>query len=133
MHMDEQLFADRLAELRLRKNVSAREMSLAIGQNPSYINRIENRLSYPSMQVFFYICEYLGITPKEFFDGGNTAPERRRELHGAVERLTVRDQRYDPDRYRYRRYKSDRRYRDALSAQAGALFGVCSCHNSASV
>jgi transcriptional regulator with XRE-family HTH domain len=87
MHMDEQFFSDRLIELRLRKNVSAREMSLAIGQNPSYINRIENRLAYPSMQVFFYICEYLGVTPSEFFDGDNSAPAQRRELHSAVERL----------------------------------------------
>ena len=22
----------------------------------------------PSLPVFFYICDYLGITPKEFFD-----------------------------------------------------------------
>lgn len=87
MHMNEQFFSDRLAELRIQKNVSAREMSLAIGQNPSYINRIENGLTYPSMQVFFYICEYLGVTPAEFFDGGNSAPALRRELHGAVDRL----------------------------------------------
>ena len=86
--MDEQFFADRLAELRLRKNVSAREMSLAIGQNPSYINRIENRLTFPSMQGFFYICEYLGVTPAEFFDAGNAVPTRRRELHSAVDRLS---------------------------------------------
>lgn len=85
--MNEQFFSDRLAELRIQKNVSAREMSLAIGQNPSYINRIENGLTYPSMQVFFYICEYLGVTPAEFFDGGNSAPVLRRELHGAVDRL----------------------------------------------
>ena len=85
--MDEQFFSDRLAELRIRKGVSAREMSLAIGQNPSYINRIENRLSFPSMQMFFYICEYLGVSPMEFFDAGNTTPARRRKLHGVVDRL----------------------------------------------
>ena len=27
------------------------------------------------MQAFFYICEYLGITPHEFFDEGNHDPE----------------------------------------------------------
>lgn len=43
-------------------------MSLAIGQNESYINRIENGKAFPSMQAFFYICEYFQITPKEFFD-----------------------------------------------------------------
>ena len=28
----------------------------------------------PSMQVFFYICEYLKITPAEFFDQQVTYP-----------------------------------------------------------
>ena len=32
---------------------SAREMSLALGQNPSYINRIENGKALPSMQGLF--------------------------------------------------------------------------------
>ena len=34
----EDSFKRRLVELRLRKNVSARDMSLSIGQNPGYIN-----------------------------------------------------------------------------------------------
>ena len=40
--MFEDFFAERLISLRNQKNVSAREMSLALGQNGSYINRIEN-------------------------------------------------------------------------------------------
>lgn len=39
--MYEELVAKRLAFLRTAKGVSAREMSLDIGQNASYINRIE--------------------------------------------------------------------------------------------
>lgn len=50
--MYEDFFIKRLITLRRQKNVSAREMSLAIGQNESYINRIENGKTYPSMQVF---------------------------------------------------------------------------------
>jgi transcriptional regulator with XRE-family HTH domain len=42
-------------------------MSFAIGQSANYINKIEGRKSYPSMSLFFYICDYLGITPEEFF------------------------------------------------------------------
>ena len=61
--MYEEFFSRRLAQLRAQKGVSAREMSLAIGQNSSYINRIENQRAFPSMQGFFYICEYLGVTP----------------------------------------------------------------------
>lgn len=65
--MNEQFFAKRMAELRIAKGVYARDMSLSIGQSESYINKIENGKSYPAMQTFFYICEYLGITPLEFF------------------------------------------------------------------
>lgn len=35
-------FGTRLAKLRTDTDISAREMSLDLGQNPSYINRIEN-------------------------------------------------------------------------------------------
>ena len=74
--MYENLFAERIAELREKKNVSAREMSLALGQNESYINRIENKKAYPSMQLFLYICEYLDISQKEFFDTDAPEPEK---------------------------------------------------------
>lgn len=66
--MDEKELALRLAELRQNKNVSAREMSLAIGQNAGYINNIESGKSLPSVSGIFYICEYLGISVGEFFD-----------------------------------------------------------------
>ena len=72
--MYEDLFAERITSLRNQKNVSAREMSLALGQNGSYINRIENRQALPSMQAFFYICEYFQISPQKFFDENNPAP-----------------------------------------------------------
>lgn len=65
--MYEDLLSERLSKLRNAKGVSAREMSLAIGQNESFINRIENGKALPSMQAFFYICEYLMVTPSEFF------------------------------------------------------------------
>lgn len=36
--MYEKEFAQRLAQLRTQKGISARDMSLSIGQNPGYIN-----------------------------------------------------------------------------------------------
>ncbi|HBI61485.1 MAG TPA: XRE family transcriptional regulator [Lachnospiraceae bacterium] len=72
--MFEDFFIKRLVSLRNQKNVSAREMSLALGQNESYINRIENGKTFPSLQAFFYICEYLQVSPKDFFDEGNPEP-----------------------------------------------------------
>lgn len=76
----EDMFSQRLVELRMKKGVSARDMSLSIGQSAGYINSIENKHSLPSMTVFYYICEYLNIMPAEFFEEGNDNPIEMREL-----------------------------------------------------
>ena len=74
--MYEEEFSTRLAKLRCKKGVSSREMSLSIGQNSGYISNIECGKALPSMSVFFFICEYLNITPSEFFDMNTEDPER---------------------------------------------------------
>ena len=74
--MEKADFIKRLVELRMNKGVSARDMSLSIGQSAGYINNIENGVNYPSMAVFFYICEYFHITPQQFFDEGNAYPDQ---------------------------------------------------------
>ncbi len=66
-------FPERLAELRSIEGVSGREMSLSLGQAAGYINSIENGKSLPSLSMFFEICEYLEVSPKEFFS--YTGPE----------------------------------------------------------
>ena len=76
----EAFLSKRLSELRTQKNVSAREMSLALGQGHGYINKIENGHSMPSMPVFFYICQYLDVTPSEFFNSDLKAPNQLSEL-----------------------------------------------------
>ena len=48
-------FALRISKLRTQKGVSARDMSLSIGQNAGYINNIETGKALPSMTSFFYI------------------------------------------------------------------------------
>ena len=85
--MSKEEFGLRLAQLRSAKNVSAREMSLSIGQNTSYINNIENGRAMPSMVVFFYICEYLGITPAQFFDTDSKNPKRLEKIISDLKRL----------------------------------------------
>ena len=40
--MEREDFIRRLVQLRMQKNVSARDMSLSIGQSAGYINNIEN-------------------------------------------------------------------------------------------
>ena len=72
--MFEDFFYNRLIKLRMDRGVSQREMRFAIGQNAGYITKLESKASLPSMTVFFYICEYFGITMAEFFDDGTTHP-----------------------------------------------------------
>lgn len=72
--MNQEWFSSRLAQLRTERKLSARDLSLSLGQSAGYINKIENKRSLPSMQVFFYLCEYLKITPDEFFDRNITHP-----------------------------------------------------------
>ena len=76
----EKKFQDRLSQLRSEMNVSAREMSLTIGQSSGYINHIENHTSLPSLRSFFYICEYLKISPKDFFDFEKKVPFLQNEV-----------------------------------------------------
>lgn len=86
--MYEDFIPERLAKLRSQKGVSARDMSLSLGQANNYINNIENKKALPSMLSFFYICEYLGVTPQQFFDDGNANPE---QLTGIIEDLKELD------------------------------------------
>lgn len=87
--MEQSEFCKRLVELRMNKGVSARDMSLSIGQSPGYINDIENGVNFPSMTAFFFICDYLNITPKEFFDTETSAPTKAHELMEAIKGLNV--------------------------------------------
>lgn len=43
-------------------------MSLDLGHSKSYIQSIASGRALPSMTEFLYICDYLGVTPKDFFD-----------------------------------------------------------------
>lgn len=66
--MDEKFVANRITELRVKKNVSEYQMSLDLGKNKSYIQNISSGRSLPSMSQFLEICNYFNITPQQFFD-----------------------------------------------------------------
>lgn len=84
-----EFFAKRLAQLRIEKGVSARDMSLGLGQSESYINKIENKRTMPSMAGFIYICEYLGITPRDFFDTETPSPTKLNAIIEEAKKLSV--------------------------------------------
>ena len=63
-------FAERLTDLRIQKGVSARDMSL-------------------SMKAFFCICEYLEITPLDFFNYDDESPLISNELIKEIRMLNT--------------------------------------------
>lgn len=64
---DLELFCSRLTKLRMNKGVSARDMSLSLGQNPGYINAIESGKSLPTIPSLLNICEYFKISVSQYF------------------------------------------------------------------
>jgi len=63
-----QFIRERISDLRCQKQVSERKMSLDLGHSTSYIRSITSGKSLPSITEFLFICDYLGITPREFFN-----------------------------------------------------------------
>lgn len=61
-------FAKRLNELRQNKHISARDMSISLGQSHNFIHNIESHKNFPTMLNFYYICDFLKVTPRDFFD-----------------------------------------------------------------
>lgn len=91
--MYEENFSNRISQLRIKKGVSAREMSLALGQNSGYIHNIESGKALPSMTSFFYICEYLDVTPCEFFNFDSENPRETDLLYSNFNKLSSSQQR----------------------------------------
>lgn len=83
-------FCERLAQLRTNAGISARDMSLTLGQNPGYINQIENKRMYPSMEMFFIICDFLKVSPQEFFSE-HPNPYACRKLYDKISKLSEDD------------------------------------------
>ena len=89
--MNKKEFCDRLSELLAQKGRSDRDVSLALGRNPGYINSIIKGRSYPSMEVFFEICEELGITPVDFFETENRYPELLQRMIPYINKINPKE------------------------------------------
>ena len=64
--MYENEFQTRLAQLREKKGVSARDMSLSIGQNPGYINNIETGKCFLRCLDFSISANIYSFLPRTF-------------------------------------------------------------------
>ena len=79
--MDEQFIRDRITQLRMQKGVSEYRMSLELGRSRSYVQSI----------VSGRICEYLGTTPRDFFDRALVQPPLVQKATQALRSLPEQD------------------------------------------
>lgn len=91
MAMDEAFVRSRISQLRIKKGVSEYRMSTDLGHSKSYIQSISSGKSLPSFSEFLYICEYLGVTPVEFFDAGIEDPQSICKLRDLAKQLSSED------------------------------------------
>ena len=72
--MDAKFIRDRITQLRMQKSVSEYKMSYDLGHSRSYIYNISSGKSLPPMAEFLEICDYLGVTPSDFFNDSTKNP-----------------------------------------------------------
>ena len=89
--MDLQYIRERISVLRTKKNVSEYRMSTDLGHSKSYMQSISSGRSMPSLGEFLYICEYLGVTPKEFFDEDMKEPQLVQRLYELIRNMSEAD------------------------------------------
>lgn len=89
--MDYDFMRNRITELRIKKGVSEYQMSLDLGHSRSYIQNIASGRSKPSIDEFLYICEYLNITPRDFFDEGVAEPVLIQKAIDGMRKLSDKD------------------------------------------
>ena len=89
--MDIQFIRERISALRIKKNVSEYRMSTDLGHSKSYMQSISSGRAMPSLSEFLYICEYLGVTPQEFFDEELQEPQLVEKLYRLTRNLSEAD------------------------------------------
>ena len=89
--MDGKFIQERISFLRTKKGVSEYKMSLDLGHSKGYIQSISSGKSFPSVPELLYICDYLGVTPKEFFDEEANEPQLVHELYTLTKDMLEED------------------------------------------
>ncbi len=78
----------RIRQLRDRKNLSARALSLKLEKNDSYIKKLESLEIKPSMEIILQILEVCNTSCEEFFYSNMSEYEKDKELLSYIKSLT---------------------------------------------
>ena len=86
--MDKTFVQTRYATIRLAHNISARKLSIELGQSSEYINQIENGRNLPSLEGLFNFCDYFHITLGEFFEEDYAYPVEYKKIIKELNKLS---------------------------------------------
>ena len=89
--MTNSFIRERITELRIKKGVSEYRMSTDLGHSKSYIQSITSGRALPSLSEFLYICDYLEVTPIDFFDQNVSEPILLRQLINLTKNMSDKD------------------------------------------
>ncbi|MCF2669601.1 helix-turn-helix transcriptional regulator [Butyricicoccus pullicaecorum] len=89
--MKENFVRERITQLRLQKGVSEYQMSYDLGHSRGYIYNISSGKALPPLKEFFAICDYLEITPQQFFDDTDQNPELVQKALAGMKQLDEDD------------------------------------------
>ena len=89
--MDEKFVRERITQLRLRKGVSEYRMSYDLGHSRGYVHNISSGKALPPLKESFAICDYVGLTPQQFFDEGTQNPELIQKAIAGMKQLDETD------------------------------------------
>ncbi|MBE5735598.1 MAG: helix-turn-helix transcriptional regulator [Clostridiales bacterium] len=89
--MDKQFIKERYYNIRNAHNLSARKLSIELGQSSEYINQIETGKNMPSIDGLINFCDYFNITLTEFFDENITYPVQYKELLSQLNKLDTKE------------------------------------------
>ncbi len=87
MIMDKLFIKNRYSTIRNSHNISARKLSLELGQSSEYINQIENGKNLPSIEGLLNFCEYFHISVSEFFEENFKYPIEYKEIISNLNKL----------------------------------------------
>lgn len=82
---------ERITQLRLKKGISEYQMSYDLGHSRGYIYNISSGKALPPLKEFFAICDYLEVTPQQFFDTEMRQPELIQKAVSGLKQLDESD------------------------------------------
>jgi transcriptional regulator with XRE-family HTH domain len=88
--VDDAFIRKRITELRLQMGVAEYRMSKDLGHAKGYINNIAAGNSMPAVTELLKIIDYLGVTPKEFFDTEAGVPDKSQKKISWVKKKVIR-------------------------------------------